>query len=195
MLSGTAAAARSSSEAAPMAASMVSSSAGRGPMCRSANGVPRSRSESAGRSVADRSVTGSSGAAGFVGLRFSSRSNRPPPLSPPGDRAPERFAPAPRPRRTGAFPVGGRARPSLSRGVSPARSWCLRGSGEELLLRRPAGTGTLPRGIGDYPEDATAAAGSRTRGSPPSSTTRSRSTRDASPEDASDVLVREELCG
>src|SRR5690242_14970375 len=47
------------------------------------------------------------------------------------------------------------APPSLSRGVFPARSWGLRGSGEELLLRRPdrlvAAVRTLPRGVVDRP--------------------------------------------
>src|SRR6185436_19417420 len=41
----------------------------------------------------------------------------------------------------------------LSRGVSPARSWGLRGSGEELLLRRPgrlvSAVRALPRGVVD----------------------------------------------
>ena len=135
----------SSSEAAPMAASMVSSSAGRGPMCRSANGVPRSRSESVGRSVTGRSVAGrsvtvsSGGRRG--GFRSASRARSALPLCPRPATGRLRDSP----RRAGAFPVGGRARPSLSRGVSPVRSWCLRGSGEELLLRRPAGRQGLSR--------------------------------------------------
>src|SRR6185312_1940806 len=48
-------------------------------------------------------------------------------------RAPERFTPG----GPGLSPSAGRRRP-LSRGVSPARSWGLRDSGEDLLLRRPA---------------------------------------------------------
>src|SRR6185312_16305046 len=64
-------------------------------------------------------------------------------------RAPERFTPG----GPGLSPSAGRRRP-LSRGVSPARSWGLRDSGEDLLLRRPAHEkrcwpGTLPHGFGD----------------------------------------------
>ena len=61
----------------------------------------------------------------------------------PGPTSRRRWPGFPRRRTPASLP------PSLSRGVFPARSWGLRGSGEELLLRRPARVRTLPRGVVD----------------------------------------------
>src|SRR3954465_6981518 len=60
-----------------------------------------------------------------------------------------------------ACTVGGaaaRRRGPLSRGVCPARSWGLRGSGEDLLLRRRTWQArTLPHGMCDYTSEFTPA--------------------------------------
>ncbi len=55
--SGTAASATASRDSAPIAASMRSSSCGRGPMCRSTNGWPCSRSKRDGRFTGASEVT------------------------------------------------------------------------------------------------------------------------------------------
>ena len=154
------ASASSSSEVTPTAASMVASSSGRGPMCRSTNGTPCSRSCSDGRGASECSERLTVGLSGRGSLGWSDQSwsephagrNRPPPLSSPGDRAPERFTGPDLRRHWPGFPRRRTSAPlpsSLSRGVSPARSWGLRDSGEELLLRRPARVRTLPRGVVD----------------------------------------------
>ncbi len=130
----------------------VASSSGRGPMCRSTNGTPCSSSCSVGRGASECSERLTAGlSVGVARLLTASRAttqgephagrNRPPPLSSPGDRAPERFTGPDLRRRWPGFPrrrTAASLPSSLSRGVFPARSWGLRGSGEELLLRRPA---------------------------------------------------------
>ena len=144
-----------------MAASMVAGSSARGPMCRSAKGTPCSRSVSEGRWVMCASRQDGQGGTPSPSVRA---------------RASGCLRDSPRPGQ--GFPrrrITPPWRRSLSRGVSPARSGGLRDSGEDLLLRRPAFAGTLPRWFGDcgahsspttwncYPMAAPARASARAR--------------------------------